>query len=141
MSGSIFNKFNCFVADRNNGVHNLASNALKIMLTNVAPVATNTVRANLTEITAGGGYPAGGAAVPVTSSAQTAGVYRLLADDIVITPSGAGFGPFRYVVLYNDTPANDPLIGWWDRGTSISVAPPDVFTLDLSQVNGVIQDS
>lgn len=141
MSGSIFNKFHSFVADRNNGVHNLGSHALKVMLTNVAPVATNTQRANITEITAAGGYPSGGVALVVTSSAQTAGVYKLVADDVVITPSGAGFGPFRYAVLYNDTPAGDPLIGWWDRGSSISVAPPDTFTLDVSATNGVIQDS
>ena len=139
MSGSIFNKFNRFVADLANGVHNLGSNQLRVMLTNTAPVATNGLRADITEIAAAGGYAAGGFAVTVTSSAQTGGVHRLIADDILVTPSGAGFGPFRYAVLYNDTAANDPLIGWWDRGSSVTVAPPDTFTLDLSATNGVLQ--
>jgi len=139
MSGSIFNKFNRFVADLANGVHNLGSNQLRVMLTNTAPVATNGLRADITEIAAAGGYAAGGFAVTVTSSAQTGGVHRLIADDIVVTPSAPGFGPFRYAVLYNDTAANDPLIGWWDRGSSVSVAPPDTFTLDLSATNGVLQ--
>ena len=137
MSGSIFNKFNRFVADLANGVHNLGSHQLRVMLTNVAPVATNGLRADITEIAAAGGYPAGGFAVTVTSSAQAAGVYRLIADDILVTPSAPGFGPFRYAVLYNDTAVNDPLIGWWDRGSSVSAAPPDNFVLDLSPTNGV----
>ncbi|MCA3339775.1 MAG: hypothetical protein INF90_14750 [Roseomonas sp.] len=137
MSGSIFNRFNSFVADLANGVHNLGSNQLRVMLTNTAPVATNGLRADITEIAAAGGYAAGGFAVTVTSSAQAAGVYRLIADDILVTPSAPGFGPFRYAVLYNDTAVNDPLIGWWDRGSSVSAAPPDNFVLDLSPTNGV----
>ncbi len=141
MSGSIFNKFNRFVADLANGVHNLGSHQLRVMLTNTAPVATSGLRADITEIAAAGGYAAGGFPVTVTSSAQIGGVHKLIADDIVVTPTGAGFGPFRYAVLYNDTAANDPLIGWWDRGSSVIVAPPDTLNLDLSAVNGVLQIS
>ena len=68
-----FNKFNQFVADTQNGVHNISSDTLKFMLTNVAPVATNSVKADLTEISAGNGYTAGGTAVAITSSTQTGG--------------------------------------------------------------------
>lgn len=55
-----FNKFNAFVQDLTRKVHNLNSDTLKILLTNVAPVATNAVKADLTEIAAGNGYTAGG---------------------------------------------------------------------------------
>ena len=55
-----FNKFNQFVQDLANGKHNLGSNSLNVMLTNTAPVATNQVLTDLTEITAGNGYTAGG---------------------------------------------------------------------------------
>ena len=137
-----FNKFHSFVAARNNGVHNLGGHTLKVMFTNVAPVASNTVRANLTEIAAGNGYPAGGLTVVVTASGQIAGIYKLEVDDIVLTPTGP-IGPFRYVALYNDTPTSpaDPLIGWWDYGASITPGVGEPFTLDFSAVNGALQDS
>src|SRR3954468_18292421 len=104
-----FNKFNQFVVDLGLKVHNLGADALKVLLTNTAPVATNTVKANLTEITAGNGYSAGGAAPTITSSAQTSGTYKLVLADVVFTATGA-VGPFRYAVLYNSTPAAGPLI-------------------------------
>jgi len=137
-----FNKFHSFVAARNNGVHNLGGHTLRVMFTNVAPVASNTVRANLTEIAAGNGYPAGGLTVVVTASEQTAGIYKLEVDDIVLTPTGP-IGPFRYAVLYNDTPTSppDPLIGWWDYGQSITPGVGEPFTIDFSAVNGALQDS
>ena len=56
-----FNKFNSFVEARGRGVHNLHADTLKVMLTNVAPVAANAVKADITEIAAGAGYSAGGA--------------------------------------------------------------------------------
>jgi hypothetical protein len=136
-----FNKLNAFVADVANKVHNLGADALKILLTNTAPVATNTVKANLTEITAGNGYVAGGAAVTITASSQTSGIYKLVGNDVVITASGGTIGPFRYAVLYNDTPTSpaDPLIGWWDYGSSITLNDGESVTVDLDQVAGILQ--
>lgn len=136
-----FNKFNQFVADIANGVHNLGSHTLKVLLTNTAPSASNTVKANLTEISAGSGYTAGGSAVTVTGSAQAGGTYKLVGDDVVFTASGGAIGPFRYAVLYNDTPTSpaDPLVGWWDYGSSITLADRETFTVDLSPTNGILQ--
>jgi len=129
-----FNKFNQFVADTQNGVHNISSDTLKFMLTNVAPVATNSVKADLTEISAGNGYTAGGTAVAITSSTQTGGTYSAVPTaDVVFTASGGSIGPFRYVVLYNDTPTSpaDPLISWYDRGSSVTLLDTETFTVDL----------
>jgi hypothetical protein len=129
-----FNKFNQFVADRANGVHNLGSDTLKVMLTNTAPVATNSVKADLTEITAGNGYTAGGSVMAITSSAQTGGTYSLVpTGDVVFTASGGSIGPFRYVVLYNDTPTSpaDPLISYYDRGSSVTLLDTETFTVDV----------
>ncbi len=129
-----FNKFNQYVADEANGVHNLGGDTLKFMLTNTAPVATNSVKANLTEISAGNGYTAGGAAVAITSSTQTSGTYSLVPTaDVVFTASGGSIGPFRYVVLYNDTPTSpaDPLISWYDRGSSLTLLDTETFTIDV----------
>jgi len=133
-----FNKFDCFVADLANKVHNLGSDALKVMLTNSAPSQGNTVKANITEISAGNGYGAGGMPVTITSSTQSSGLYKLVGNDPSITASGS-VGPFQYAVLYNSTPAGGNLIGWWDRGSALTLANTDTFTVDLDQVNGILQ--
>jgi hypothetical protein len=135
-----FNKFNAFVEHLAEGVHNLQSHTLKVMLTNTAPVATNSVRADLTEIAAGNGYTAGGTAASVTSSAQTSGTYKLVLGDVVFTASGGSIGPFRYAVLYNDTPTSpaDPLIGWWDYGSALTLANGESITWDADPTTGVL---
>jgi hypothetical protein len=133
-----FVKFNSFPEALAEKVHNLGSDTLKLMLTNTAPNASNTVRSNITEISAGNGYTAGGAAITITSSSQTGGVYRLIGNDVVLTASGGSIGPFRYVVLYNDTATNDELIAYADYGTAITVADGATLTLDLDQVNGIL---
>lgn len=134
-----FNKFNSFVEALAEKVHNLGSDTLKVMLTNTAPVATNTIKANLTEISAGNGYTAGGNTATVTSSAQTSGTYKLvLGDPATFTASGGSIGPFRYAVLYNDTATNDELIGWWDYGSSITLASGESFAVDFDPTTGVL---
>lgn len=122
-------------------VHNLQSDTLKVMLTNTVPLATNQVFADLTEITAQNGYSAGGSVATVTSSSQTSGTYKLVLADVSFVASGGSFGPFRYAVLYNDTPTSpaDPLIGWWDYGSSISVNNGETFTVDYDPTTGVLQ--
>jgi hypothetical protein len=136
-----FNKFDAFVENVAEKVHNLGADTLKILLTNVAPVATNAVKADLTEITAQNGYAAGGPAVTITASAQTTGTYKLVGNDVTLTASGGSFGPFRYAVLYNDTPTSpaDPLIGWWDYGSNLTITDGNSFTVDLDQTNGILQ--
>jgi len=136
-----FQKFNSFVEALAEKTHNLGSDTLKLMLTNTAPVATNTVKANITEISAGNGYSAGGATLTVSSSAQTSGTYKLVVDDVTFTASGGSVGPFRYFVGYNDTAANDELLFWYDYGSSVTLANGESITADFSSTNGVIQIS
>ena len=135
-----FNKINAFVENLAEKVHNLGSDTLKVMLTNTTPVATNSVKADLTEISAGNGYTAGGTQATVASSAQSSGTYKLTLDDVVFTAAGGSIGPFRYAVLYNDTPTSpaDPLIGWYDYGSSITLADTETLTVDFDATNGVL---
>ena len=107
-----YNKFNQFVADLCTKVHNLDSDALKIMLTNTAPVASNTVKANLTEVAAGNGYTAGGTQAVFSSGAQTSGTFKLILSAVTFTASGGSIGPFEFAVLYNATAASGNLIAW-----------------------------
>lgn len=131
-----FNKINSFVADISNKVHNLGSDSLKIALTNSAPVATNTVLSNITEIS----YTnlATSRAITTISSTQISGTYKLLLTNLSLTASGA-VATFRYVVLYNDTASSKQLIGWYDNGSGITMANGDVFTITWDGTNGVIQ--
>lgn len=116
------------------GVHNLATNTLKLALSNVGPDQTDGVFADVTEISAGNGYSAGGATMTVTGSSQTGGDYTLDAADVTITASGGTIGPFRYVYHYNDTPTSpaDPLIQCWDYGSSITLQDGESFVIDPS---------
>lgn len=77
--------------------------------------------------------------ITTTTSAQTTGTYKLTLTDLVLTATGA-VGPFRYVVIYNDTPTSpaDPLISFFDYGSSISLASGDTFTIDFDATNGFL---
>jgi hypothetical protein len=134
-----FNKFNAFVADVANKVHNLGSDTLKIMLSDVAPVATNSIKANLTEIATGNGYAAGGSAVTITASSQSSGTYKLVGNNVTFTASGGSIAQFRYVAIYNSTPGSGNLIGWWDYGTEVNITNGNSFQVQLDQVNGILQ--
>jgi hypothetical protein len=133
-----FAKFESFVEAIAEKVHNLGSDTLKIALTNSAPLSTNTVLANITQIANGNGYTTGGATAALTSSSQTSGTYKLVLVDTSWTASGGSIGPFRYAVLYNDTATNDELIGYYDYGTNITITDGNSFTVDFSAASGVL---
>lgn len=133
-----FQKFNSFVESLAEKKFDLGSDTLKVLLTNTAPLATNAVKADLTEITAQNGYSAGGAIASTSSSAQTSGTYKLVVADVTFTASGGSFGPARYAVLYDDTAASDDLIGFWDYGSSVTPAAGETFTTDFDGSTGVL---
>ena len=139
---SAFNKFNQFVEDVAHKVHDLETDTLKLLLTNTLPVAANAIRGDLTELGAGNGYTSGGATLTVGSSGQTAGVYKLVITDAApaFTASGGSIGPFQYAVLYNDTPAGpvDPLIGWYDYGSALTLLDGETLDADFDDSGGVI---
>lgn len=131
--------FYCFLEDLAEGKHNLGANTLKIALTNTAPALTNTKLADIVQITAANGYAAGGTAAAITSSAQTAGAYKLILGDVTFTATGGSIGPFRYLVLYNDTATDRPLIGFADYGVAYTVPAAQTFVADFSASDGVLQ--
>jgi hypothetical protein len=132
-----FTKFNSFVEALAEKKHDLGADTLTVALcaTANAPVATNTVLANLTQIA----YTNLSARViTTTSSAQTSGTYKLVLADLTLTASGA-VAPFQYIVIYNDTAANDELIGFYDYGSAVTLANGDQFVIDFDASTGVIQ--
>lgn len=126
-----FNKIENFVEDLAKKVHNLHADTINVYLSNAAPnAATNLVKADVAEISTGSGYT--GPVDTQNTVSRSGGTVSVLGTDVVITASGA-VGPFRYVMLYNDTPTSpaDPLIGWWDYASSISLASGETFTVDF----------
>ena len=131
-----FNKFQSFVEAVAEKKHNLGSDQLVVALCNSAnaPVATNSVLADLTTIA----YTnLSSRNITTTSSAQTSGTYKLTLTDLVLTASGS-VATFRYVVIYNDTAANDELIGWYDYGSDVTLADTETFTINFDDSNGVL---
>jgi hypothetical protein len=128
-----FVKFEVFTENLAEKVHDLDLDVLKVALSNTAPTAaTDTTFANITEISAGNGYTAGGTDVQNATS-RSGGTTSITGVDVVWTASGGSIGGFRYVVLYNDTPTSpaNPLIGYWDYGSSITLASGETFTVDF----------
>jgi hypothetical protein len=145
-----YNKFNVFVEDFANKIHDVFGTAaltddLKIYLSNQVPTGSqHAVKSNvpsssgLSEITVASGYAG---AIDLSTSGN-----RVSGTSYCYTPSGSctvnavgNVGPFRYVVLYNDTPTNpvDPLIAWWDYETPITLASGESFTVTFA-TSGVL---
>lgn len=140
-----FNLINDWLA---NMVENadLESDQFVIALSNTAPGAEGTpptgdgngVLANVTEVSY---INCSSRNITTTSSSQTAGTYELILADITLTAGGGTVGPFRYVYVYDDTvtvPA-DPLVGYYDYGSSITLNDTETLAVDFDDANGLFQ--
>ena len=131
-----YNKFQSFVEKVAEKVHNLGSDTLTVALSSVAPVATNNVLADLTQIA----YTNLSSRVLTTAtSAHTTGTYKLVINDLTLTASGGAVAAFRYITVYNATAASSDLICWFDYGSSLTLADGETLTLDFDGTNGLLQ--
>lgn len=130
-----YNKFQQFVENLAKGVHNFTADAnctvtVALCAAANAPVATNAVLADLTQIS----YTNLSSRVVTGITAEhTTGTVTFTANDLVLTASGS-VATFRYVVLYDDDPTSpaDPLICWYDYGSDITLASGETFTIDFT---------
>lgn len=128
-----FTKFNAFVEDLAEKVHNM-SNTMTVALTLAAPSATMYLLSHLSQIS----YTnLSTRKILPTSSSQTSGTYKLVLPDLTLTASGA-VGPFRYIVIYDDESTDDHLVAYYDYGTSVTLASGDTFTIDFDPTNGFL---
>lgn len=140
-----FNKLNGFVEHLAEGVHAFGTHQLVVALSNTAPASEITpptgstaacVLANVTQIT----YTnLSSRNVTTSASSQASGTQKVVVDDLRLTSTGGTTGPFRYVYLYNDTPTSpaDPLIGYVDYGSSITLGAAEYIDLDFSAASGL----
>jgi hypothetical protein len=142
-----FVKYEKFAEDLAQKVHDVFGTAgsgadtLKVLLSNTTPnVATHGVRADVAELAAGNGYTAGGFTATNVGT-RSGGTVSVAGTDIVVTASGGTIGPFRYAILYNDTPTSpaDPLVGYWDYGSNITLQNGETLTIDFGATIFTIQ--
>jgi hypothetical protein len=143
MPTSSLTKFFDFAEQLCKAKHDFSSHTFKVALTNTAPSTANTILADITQISASGGYTAGaggGYALDSVTLTETSGVAKITIADEVITATGGSIGPFRYLVIYNDTQTSpaDALVGWYDYGSAITLADGESLTLDFDGTNGVL---
>jgi hypothetical protein len=139
-----FNKFNSFVADLASGKHQMQTGTTHVykvyLVSNLnQPSAGNTAYGTPADLATANGYTAGGVSIGTVTGAQASGTFKFVGGtDPGWTASGGSIGAFQYAVLYNSTASGQPLIGWWDYGTAITLTNGNTFTVDLDQVNGIL---
>jgi hypothetical protein len=135
-----FTKYNLFIDEIAKGGHNLATAVFKGALTNTAPTVASDTVWNTTVApapAAANNYTAGGNTLTTTSGTTTGGVFKLILVDTVFTATAGGIGPFRYFIIYNSS-ATNKVVGYYDYGSSITLADTETFTVDFDAANGVL---
>lgn len=125
-----YTKFQQFVEDLAHGVHNFDSDTIKVALSSAGNAPSASDDAVLTDITTIAAPAVDSVTLTKSSSGQTSGTYKYIPNDLTMTANGA-VGPFQYVIIYNDTAANDPLICFFDYGSEVTLASGDTFKLDF----------
>jgi hypothetical protein len=119
------NRFNSFIEYVNEKAVNWQTDTFVIALTNSAPSSSNSVLADITEIS----YTnLSSRTLTIAAASQTAGTYTATANQLTLTASG-NVATFRYVVAYDDTATGDPLVGYWDYGSAVSMVNGDTFVI------------
>lgn len=134
-----FNKFNDFTEQLVRGVHDWDAHTFKVALTNTSPAASDVSflpGSSHPAPTNTNGYTTGGGTTTITV-AETSGTTTVQGTQVVFTATAGGIGQFRYVILYNDTATSpaDAVIGYWDYGSSISLADGESFTVQFNSAS------
>ena len=127
-------KINSFVENLAEKLIDLSGAELTVALTNTAHTDAWDELADLTEVS----YTnCSSRVITVSTSAQTAGTYKLVCADLTLTASGA-VGPFRYVYIYDDGSTGDKLIAYYDYGSAVTLASGETFKIDFNASDGVL---
>lgn len=137
-----FNKINDWAGNMVK-VANVATDQFVVALSNTAPGSEGTpptgdgagVLANITQVAYTNLSTRN---ITTASSTTTAGTMKLILTDLTLTSSGGSTGPFRYVYIYDDTPTSpaDPLVMYYDYGSSITLNDTETLLIDFDGTNG-----
>ena len=125
-----YTKFQQFVEDLAHGVHDLETDTIAVALSKAPNAPSASAHVKLADITTVSVDNLDSVTLTVSSSGQSSGTYKLVVADKTMTANGS-VGPFQYVIIYNDTAANDELICFFDYGTEVTLASGDTFKLDF----------
>lgn len=113
----------------------LANDTFTMYLSNELPVvATDAAKADIANITEQNGYTETNLTTTWAETAGGSGIWRLANNaDVSWTASGGSFGPFQYVVVYDNTITSplDLLVGYWDVGSATTITNGNSFSVDL----------
>jgi hypothetical protein len=158
VEGASANKFQDTVEQFGLGRLNVAAEGheLKVMLSNELPLATDTVKADIAEITMTNeaNHGAGGCDI-ANDWSETSGTATMVGTDCVFEASGGTVGPFQYAVLYDNstdsgtgctgadapwdcctgsgtgTCPEDSVVLWWNYGSAVTLQDGETFTVDF----------
>lgn len=134
-------KFEAFVEHAFEGVHDLGADQLVLALSNAANAPSASADAVLADIVEISYTNLSSRNLTTSTSSQTGGVYKLVVQDLVLSASGGSVAAFRYLSVYNTTPTSpaDPLIGFYDYGSDLTLANGESLTFDADGTNGLLQ--
>jgi len=132
-----FNKFDQFVEDLSKGVHNFTSDAtctVTVALCSAANAPSASADAVLADVTQISYTNLSSRVITGITAEQASGTVTFTANDLVLTASGGAVAAFRYVLLYNDDPTSpaDPLIGWYDYTSDLTLQNGESLTIDFT---------
>jgi hypothetical protein len=113
-----------FTLDLGNAVFNFATDQLVLAFTDTAPTTATHTYSNITAPLATTNIVGGASSLYLagtTGWSQTTGTATLPASTFTITSQTGNFGPFRYVIVYDNTSTNKNIIGWYDNGSEITL--------------------
>ena len=125
-----YNKFQCFLKDFVDGKHDFTADTLKVALSSAANAPSASADVKLADITTIAAPAVDNATLTTSSSGWASGAFKVVVADLTMTATGA-VGPFRYVIVYNDTATDDPLICYFDYDSEVTLASGDTFKLDF----------
>lgn len=124
------------------GFLDLPADSFRAALTNTAPTKAGTnLLSGITQISGAGGYTTVAlTGVTFTETGAGTGIWEFDSNPFSWTASGASFDAFRYVVIYDDTPASpaDPVIGYADYGATVNLVSGATFTVTPG-ANGILR--
>ena len=119
---------------------NLTSDTLKLAFTDTAPTTATHVYADIVSPLALTNMATSPSLTSVTWT-QSTGTATLGAATWTGTSQTGNFGPFRYIVVYDDTAASKNLIGWYDYGSELTLAGANADQLTITFPSGILTNA